>query len=398
MLQGSQWHTSHVSVADGMVHIGNRACGGDDHYPGDGLHAVLHPQWLRHRSTEVGQIEQTNRQRLFTPRDIDAELGVASCELDDDSLHTTFTDGHSARIDLVKVEQALGWLDDPEQPPEAEPWTAPIEPFPYVDWGDITFDEAEENVEAFIDFLDSFHRYGYVVLRNTPAVPGTVDRVANRLGYIVGQNFGWVFDVEAKPSPTDLAYTAIELLAHSDLPYRRPAPGIQLLHCIANDAPGGDSTLVDGLAAANALQAEHPSWHAAMVETEVEWRYDMCTDTVVNRGHVLSYDRQGRYQQIRFNTKLDEPVMRPGVDLDGFYAGRRWLVEWTNDPAHQVTFRLEPGDVMFMDNHRALHGRTSFDPAAGHRHLQGCYIEHDGPDTMYRLAVRRRGTRRSFRT
>jgi gamma-butyrobetaine dioxygenase len=83
-------------------------------------------------------------------------------------------------------------------------------------------------------------------------------------------------------------------------------------------------------------------------------------------------------------------VVRPGADLDAFYAGRRWLAEWTNDPAHRVTFRLEPGDVMFMDNHRALHGRTAFDPSRGRRHLQGCYVEHDGPDTMYRLAVRRR--------
>jgi gamma-butyrobetaine dioxygenase len=199
-----------------------------------------------------------------------------------------------------------------------------------------------------------------------------------------------VFDVEVTPSPTDLAYTAIELLAHSDEPYRRPVPGIQMLHCIRNDAPGGDSTLVDGLAAALALQAERPDWHAALVDTQVEWRYDMGTDTVVGRGHILEYDRHGRYRQIRINTKLDEPIPHPDADLDAFYAGRRWLAEWTNDPAHQVTFRLEPGDVMFMDNHRALHGRTAFDPTKGHRHLQGCYIEHDGPDTMYRLAVRRR--------
>jgi gamma-butyrobetaine dioxygenase len=167
-------------------------------------------------------------------------------------------------------------------------------------------------------------------------------------------------------------------------------PGIQLLHCVRNEAPGGDSTLVDGLAAANALLVEHPDWHAALVETEVEWRYDMGSDMVVHRGHILEYDRHGRYTQIRINTKLDEPVVRPGVDLDRFYSARRWLAAWTNDPAHQVTFRLEPGDIMFMDNHRALHGRTAFDPTRGHRHLQGCYIEHDGPDTMYRLAVRRR--------
>ncbi len=352
--------------------------------------AVLHPQWLRHRSTEAGQIEATNRQRLFTPVDIDAALTVVSCAVAGDVLDTIFSDGHRASLDLPAIERALGWRPDPEEPPAPEPWTTPLAEFPYVDWDGITFDPATEDLDAVIEFLSAFFRHGYVVLRNTPAEVGTVARVADRLGYIVGQNFGWVFDVEAKPSPTDLAYTAFELRAHSDEPYRQPVPGIQMLHCIANEAPGGDSTLVDGLAAANALLAAHPDLHAALVETEVEWRYDMGTDTVVGRGHVLEYDRHGRYTQIRINTKLDEPIVRPGVDLSAFYAARRWLSEWTNDAAHQVTFRLEPGDIMFMDNHRALHGRTAFDPTQGHRHLQGCYIEHDGPDTMYRLAVRRR--------
>ncbi|MEO8265981.1 MAG: TauD/TfdA family dioxygenase [Ilumatobacteraceae bacterium] len=353
---------------------------------------VLHPQWLRHRSTEPGEIEQTNRQRLFTPVDVDPMLTVVSSAAVGDVLDTLFSDGHRARLDLPAIERALVWHHDPEEPPAAEPWNAPLDEFPYVDWAGVTFDQATEDLEAVIEFLSAFFRHGYVVLRNTPAEVGTVARVADRLGYIVGHNFGWVFDVEAKPSPTDLAYTAIELLAHSDEPYRRPVPGIQMLHCICNEAPGGDSTLVDGMAAANALLAEHPDWHAALVDTEVEWRYDMGSDTVVNRGHILEYDRHGRYSQIRSNSKLDEPIVRPDVDLGAFYAGRRWLADWTNDPTHQVTFRLEPGDIMFMDNHRALHGRTAFDPSQGHRHLQGCYIEHDGPDTMYRLAVRRRLT------
>ncbi len=362
---------------------GVRLCRGE-------VSALLHPQWLRERSVEPGQIEPTNRQRLFTPLSIADDLAVVSCVANDDALDTTFSDGHRAHLDIASIELALGWRDDPEAPPEAEPWTTPLAEFPYVDWNDITFDQTTENLDALVDLLTNFFRHGYVVLRNTPAVAGTVAQVANRLGYMVGQNFGWVFDVQAKPSPTDLAYTSIELLAHSDEPYRQPMPGIQLLHCITNEAPGGDSTLVDGLAAANALLAEDPNLHAALVETEVEWRYDMGTDTVVNRGHTLEYDRHGRYRSIHFNHKLDEPVLRPGVDLDAFYAARRWLTTWANDADHQVTFRLAPGDVMFMDNHRALHGRTEFDPSRGHRHLQGCYIEHDGPDTMYRLAMRRR--------
>lgn len=352
----------------------------------------LHPNWLREQSQEPGQVEATNRQRLFTPRDLDADLAVRDCRVDRGDLVVSFSDGHVARIPTELIERRIGWVVDGEQPPAPEPWTSPLDPFPYIDWNDIGWSADEENLDAVIEFLSAFYRHGYVVLRNTPTVEGTLRRITDRLGYISGNNFGWIFDVRAEPNPTDLAYTSIELLAHTDQPYRQPVPGIQLLHCLRNEAPGGDSTLVDGLAAANALLAERPDLHAALVETEVEWRYDMGTDTVVNRGHTLEYDRHGRYQQVRFNTKLDNPVLKPDVDLDGYYAGRRWLIEWLNDPAHQVTFRLEPGDVMFMDNHRALHGRTHFDASKGHRHLQGGYIDHDGPDTMYRLAVRRRGS------
>ena len=220
--------------------------------------------------------------------------------------------------------------------------------------------------------------------------PVNEDIPADRIGYISGQNFGWVFDVRTEPDPSDLAYTSIGLLAHTDLPYRKEPPGIQLLHCIANDAPGGDSTLVDGLAAAQVMRLEVPELFRAMADTEVEFRYDMGTDTVVDTGPVFEHDHLGRLRRIRFNTKLDVPLPRAHVELDAWYAGRRWLTRWLNDPAHRVTFRLQPGDVMLMDNRRVLHGRTAFDPTRGHRHLQGCYIGHDGPDTMHRLTTRRR--------
>jgi len=360
-------------------------------YSSIGGEADLHPCWLRDQTQEPGQIEDTNRQRLFTPLDIRADLVATRCRIEGAHLVVEFSDGHTAQISTELIDLRLGWVLEEEQPPTPEAWTAPIPPFPHVDWNEIGWSAEEANTEAVVAFLSAFFRHGYVVLRNTPTTEGTLRRIADRLGYISGNNFGWIFDVRAEPSPIDLAYTSIELLAHTDQPYRQPVPGIQLLHCLRNDAPGGDSTLVDGLAAANTLFAEHPGLHAALVDTEVEWRYDMGTDTVVNRGHVLDYDRHGRFQQIRFNTKLDDPVLRPGVDLDGYYAGRRWLTEWLNNTEHHITLRLDPGDVLFMDNHRVLHGRTQFDSSKGHRHLQGGYIDHDGPDTMYRLAIRHRG-------
>jgi gamma-butyrobetaine dioxygenase len=355
----------------------------------DARRAVLHPVWLRHRSQEPGQIEPVNRQRLFTARDVALDLVVTECRLDGDQLVTTFSDGHTARLDLDAIECELGWRRDDEEPPAPEPWSAPLAAFPYVDWSGIGWSDAEADPAAVLAALDVFYRAGYVVFRDTPCEPGTVRRICDRLGYISGNNFGWTFDVRVDAVPTDLAYTAIELLAHSDQPYRQPVPGIQLLHCLRNEAPGGDSTLVDGLAAARALHDADPDAWQAAVETEVVYRYDMGTDTVVGRGHLIEYDRSGRLRQVMFNTKLDTPVPPADGDLDAFYRARRRLTEWCNDPAHQVTFRLEPGDVMFMDNRRVLHGRTAFDPSLGARHLQGAYIDHDGPDTMYRLTVRR---------
>lgn len=352
--------------------------------------ADLHPLWLRDRSTEPGQIEATNRQRLFTPADVPADLAVTGVEVLESLLVVDFSDGHRARLDLGAIQRDLGWIPDPEAPPAAQPWFAPLDPLPSIDWSGIGWSDEAAEVDAVLAFLESFYRHGCVVFHDTPAAEGTVERIANRIGYISGQNFGWVFDVRSEPNPTDLAYTSIGLSAHTDEPYRIEPPGIQLLHCIVNDAPGGDSTLTDGLAAAHALEAEHPDWFRALVEIEVDFRYDMGIDTVVNTGHVLEYDRHGRYRGIRLNTKLDVPLPRPGDDLDAWYAGRRWLAAWCNDPAHQATFRLEPGDVVFIDNHRVMHGRTAFDPSRGPRHLQGCYIEHNGPDTMYRLALRRR--------
>ena len=184
--------------------------------------------------------------------------------------------------------------------------------------------------------------------RHAPAEEGTVRRICDRLGYISGNNFGWTFDVRAEPRPTDLAYTAIKLLAHTDQPYRQPVPGIQLLHCLRNGAPGGDSTLADGLGRRRgAAPAADPAAHAAFVECETEFRYDMVTDTVVTYGTVLEYDHGGRFRQIRLNTKLDAPLPRPEYDLDAYYRGRRCAqrVAQRPHPPGDVQTRAGRGDV-----------------------------------------------------
>ena len=46
-----------------------------------GRRVDLHPNWLRDRSQEPGQVEATNRQRLFTPRDLPVLSGLLQREI-----------------------------------------------------------------------------------------------------------------------------------------------------------------------------------------------------------------------------------------------------------------------------------------------------------------------------
>ena len=42
-----------------------------------------------------------------------------------------------------------------------------------------------------------------------------------------------------------------------------------------------------------------------------------------------------------------------------------------------------------MDNHRLLHGRTSYDVSEGKRYLKGCYIDHDSTEGKLRHLERK---------
>ena len=51
----------------------------------------------------------------------------------------------------------------------------------------------------------------------------------------------------------------------------------------------------------------------------------------------------------------------------------------------KLRFLLKKGTLLMMDNYRLLHGRTAFDSNKGQRHLQGCYRDHDGVTSLYRM-------------
>jgi gamma-butyrobetaine dioxygenase len=75
--------------------------------------------------------------------------------------------------------------------------------------------------------------------------------------------------------------------------------------------------------------------------------------------------------------------------LELFYKARNKISELYNSDDFRIEFKLTPGDLLMMDNHRLLHGRTVYDANEGNRFLQGCYIDYDSTEGKLKYLKRK---------
>jgi gamma-butyrobetaine dioxygenase len=340
--------------------------------------------WLRQYSAEASDLDDVTGQRLFDPHLLPVDLSLTSAEVVDGELRVGFSDGHASTYACERL-LALQNLDDGV--PAPVPWRA-ADGVPHVHAVASLDDPASERT-----VLEDFLVHGTVVLDGVPTEPGTILVAARRLGFVRETNFGALFDVRSMPGSTDLAYRAVPLSAHTDNPYRVPVPGIQLLHCLVNQTSGGLSSLVDGLAALEILRDEDPVGFDLLATVPVRFTYRDAGTEIVAVLPVIALDRTGAPTGLSYSPRLDEVPLLPADDLRRYQAARRRLSELLASPELAVEFLLEPGQLMVFDNNRVLHGRTTFDPNEGLRHLQGCYIDSDGPRTRYRVLSRKEGAR-----
>jgi gamma-butyrobetaine dioxygenase len=349
-----------------------------------GQRFALHPIWLRERCRDARSMDLRTGQRLHDPSDLDPDLSITSVSEPESGLYRIrFSDGHEA--DLVGrqllEEAALAPADHDVPAPVL--WDATTGQVRRFGWT-ATPDDAQLH-----EWLRRFLEAGFIVFRGVPVRPGSLLSVGATFGFTRETNFGAVFDVRSTAEASDLAYTSLPLDPHTDNPYRDPVPGVQLLHCLVNETSGGLSTLVDGFAAARALEDRDPDAFALLSRTPVRFRYqDEATDLVAS-AVPIHLDADGGLVAIHFSPRLDFVPLQPPERLDAYYRARRAFDRLLRSPEFEVRFLLAAGELLMMDNRRLLHGRTGFDPAEGVRHLQGCYIDIDGPRSLYRVVRRR---------
>jgi gamma-butyrobetaine dioxygenase len=343
---------------------------------------AIHPLWLRERCRDPGACDPVTEQRLYNPGELESGITVADMiEAAPGVLDITFTDGYGGRF---LADDILAEVAEAEHGrlPRPIAWSATDEVPGTADW------RAHGDDHVRMDWLQQYLTGGYIIFSHVPTQPGSVLAVARVFGFPRETNFGALFDVRSMPDASDLAYTGLALDPHTDNPYRTPVPGIQLLHCLVNQTPGGLSTLVDGLAVAEALRVEDADAFDVLARLAVRFRYIDATTELVAHASIIELDLQGHFQAINYSPRLDfVPLLQPAM-LDRFFAARRSLDALLKSDRFERRFRLGEGELMMFDNRRLLHGRTRFDPSAGLRHLQGCYIDADGPSSQYRTLRR----------
>ena len=330
---------------------------------------------MRERLNSENYLDQHNYQRLYEPSLLDPNIKFSKYKVEDNLLKIEFTDNSNG---VFSIDSLIQELNSKDIIPKKTPWKNEFKELPIYDFKSL-------NEDKYIsELLNDFQELGFVIVKNTSAEEGTVIKFAEMFGPVRTTNFGKHFDVVSKPKANDLAYTSLGIKAHTDNPYRKPMPGIQILHCIANEAKGGDSSLVDGYAVAEYLKKEEPEMYEVLTTTDVLFKFVDKDIILENYGKLIELDDSGNYLQSRFSGRLDYvPYLEP-KKLESFYTARKKLYYLYESEEFELNFRLESGMLMMFDNIRVLHGRTEYDVNTGFRHLQGCYIDHDSTEGKLR--------------
>jgi gamma-butyrobetaine dioxygenase len=100
---------------------------------------------------------------------------------------------------------------------------------------------------------------------------------------------------------------------------------------------------------------------------------------------VITLDGDGHVIEIRYNAHLAGIFDMPTEVMPAFYRAYRGYMAKTRDPKYRLTLKLRAGEMVVFDNRRVLHGRESFDPSTGARHLHGCYVDRGEFSSRLRL-------------
>ena len=380
----------HYPTARRVVGVTLEALGLTAHWD-DGARTAHHTLWLRENATDRATTHPETREQALQLVDIPADLQILSASVSEaGGLVTRFSDG-------LETLYHPGWLRAYAQETQEAPfalaprrlWAGDSLPaLPRFAASAFASDDA-----AFEAWCEALHTLGFAILEGVETTPGTVARIAQRLGPLRESNFGRIFDVRTATEQTSNAYTAMALPVHADLCTREHMPGLQFLHCLENTTVGGATRLTDGFQLAETLRQEDPEAFHTLSTAPLLFANKAEDSDYRWEAPLIGLDARGALLELRFSPWLRGPLSTDLQTTDRIYRALRALFSRAEAPGAFLRFTLKAGDLLAFDNARLLHGREAFDGTIGARWLQGCYGAREELHSLLRMQrrVRRRG-------
>ena len=271
-------------------------------------------------------------------------------------------------------------------------WAQEIEQeLPVSVYPDIISDN-EARLRCFEQVLD----YGFSIVREVTATPGTLLRVAELFGLVVPSPYADDLDqpqienIRANLDGSVNTRKADFLAPHTDTCWRSSLSGLIYLHCLAQHSLGGETLLVDGVYLAERMRTRFPKSFKTLSETPLSFSSNVSVDDEWQVfGRVISLDHDGNVSGVRYSggaiTQLDLPAQLIEPVCHALDCFEKVLF----DEKFWLYLKLAPCDLIVIDNQRVLHGRTAFDPTKCVRHLQTCSTRRDEFHNRYRALCHR---------
>ncbi len=140
---------------------------------------------------------------------------------------------------------------------------------------------------------------------------------------------------------------------------------------------GGESVYVDGQMVVDQLREKHPHHLDFLSSAPVVFRlYSRNADTTTSAPTII-LDEWEKLHIIRYVNWAVQPLRMSLHDTGRCYAAYDAISQLIHAPENQLIIRVRPGEMMVVNNHRVLHGRSVFRAETGSRHFQQVYMEMD---------------------
>lgn len=351
----------------------------------DGFTHEFHAFWLRESSTDPAFRDPKTGHKVQDADLIPLDVKITDVKNGGDTLDLQFSDGHRSSYSLDKLRCAAERPFTQELVGEKVPWNASLSPLP---WHEL--DALKADPKNVLALLNDLAKLGFALIRGVPPVDQGSREFLNLIGYTRITNNGDIEDIKAlgQGEHYDLSMTPRALEPHVDNPYRVPQPGYTTLHCIRNDAEGGESALIDGLYVAEKIRKERPDLFEALTTVPIVFRYADDQAILENTAPFIDLDLNGRIKHIRFHGRCDQVIATGPDTLTNFYEARRMYSDIIKADETQLQFKLNPTEMFIVDNYRLFHARRAFRLGTGVRHMQQAYIDRDVVSSRHKTLLR----------